>query len=53
MAMRAGSVSSYLRTLANMMALFNTVGYAADPTSVRDTFGVSALTRQEWAGGDH
>jgi hypothetical protein len=30
-----------------MMALFVTLGYAADPSSLRDTFGVSALTLQE------
>jgi hypothetical protein len=30
-----------------MMALFDTVGYAVDPSSLRDTFGVSALTLQE------
>jgi hypothetical protein len=50
--MHAGSASSYLRKLANMMALFDTVGYTADPSSLRDTFGVSTLTLQEWAGGD-
>jgi uncharacterized protein YbjT (DUF2867 family) len=47
-----GRVSSYVRELADMMALFDTAGYAADPSFLRDTFGVSALTLQEWAGGD-
>lgn len=47
-----GWVSPYVRELAYMMALFDAVGYAADPSILRDTFGVSALTLQEWAGGD-
>jgi uncharacterized protein YbjT (DUF2867 family) len=47
----SGRVSPYVRELAAMMALFDTAGYAADPSSLRDTFGVSALTLQEWAGG--
>ncbi len=48
----SGLTSSYVRELADMMAHFDTVGYAADPSILRDTFGVSALTLQEWAGGD-
>jgi len=40
----------YVRELAEMMALFDTAGYAADPSVLRDTFGVSAL--EEWADGD-
>jgi hypothetical protein len=52
MAMRAGSALSYLRKLANMIALFDIVGYAADPSILQDTFGVSALTLEEWAGAD-
>jgi uncharacterized protein YbjT (DUF2867 family) len=47
-----GRVSPYVRELADMMALFDIAGYAADPSILRDTFGVSALTLQEWAGGD-
>jgi uncharacterized protein YbjT (DUF2867 family) len=45
-----GWVSPYVRELADMMALFDTAGYAADPSILLDTFGVSALTLQEWAG---
>jgi uncharacterized protein YbjT (DUF2867 family) len=47
-----GRVSSYVRELADMMALFDTAGYAADPSILRDTFGVSAVSLQEWARGD-
>jgi uncharacterized protein YbjT (DUF2867 family) len=47
-----GRVSSYVRELADMMALFDAAGYAADPSILRDTFGVSAMTLREWAGGD-
>jgi uncharacterized protein YbjT (DUF2867 family) len=46
-----GRVSSYVRELADMMALFDTAGYAADPSILRDTFGVSAVSLQEWARG--
>jgi hypothetical protein len=35
-----------------MMALFDAQGYAADPSILRDTFGVSALALEEWAGAD-
>ncbi len=48
----AGWVSPYVRELADMMALFDTAGYAADPSILRDTFGVSALALEEWAGAD-
>jgi uncharacterized protein YbjT (DUF2867 family) len=48
----SGRVSSYVRELADMMALFDAAGYAADPSILRDTFGGSALTLEEWAGGD-
>jgi uncharacterized protein YbjT (DUF2867 family) len=47
-----GQMSPYIRELADMMALFDAAGYAADPSILRDTFGVSALTLQEWAGED-
>jgi uncharacterized protein YbjT (DUF2867 family) len=47
-----GRASPYLRELANMMAFFDTVGFAADPSVLRDTFGVSALTIEEWARED-
>ena len=45
----AGHASSYVRELANMMALFDTVSFAADPSVLRKTFGITALTIEEWA----
>ncbi len=49
--MRApGWVVPYVRELAHMMAFFDVVGYAADPSTLWDTFGVRALTIEEWAG---
>jgi uncharacterized protein YbjT (DUF2867 family) len=45
----AGRASPYVRELANMMAFFDAVGFAADPSVLRDTFGVPALTIEEWA----
>jgi hypothetical protein len=44
----ARRASSYTRELANMMALFDAEGFAADPTILRETFGVPALTIEEW-----
>lgn len=38
-----------VRELANMSAFFDTVGYAADPVPLRETFGVEADTIEEWA----
>jgi uncharacterized protein YbjT (DUF2867 family) len=46
----SGRVSPYARELADMMALFDTEGYAADPSILRDTFGVPALSLEKWAG---
>src|SRR5829696_7978536 len=43
-----GSTSPYARELANMMAFFDAVGFAADPSVLRDTFGVPALSIEEW-----
>ena len=40
----------YIEDLADMFALFDSVGYAADPAPLRDLFGVEALTIEEWAG---
>lgn len=48
----AGLASSYLRELANMMTLFDAVGFATDSSVLQDTFGVSALTIEEWARED-
>jgi uncharacterized protein YbjT (DUF2867 family) len=45
----SGLASPYVRELANMMAFFDVVGFAADPSVLRDTFGVPALTIEEWA----
>ncbi|MCA1728490.1 MAG: SDR family oxidoreductase [Actinobacteria bacterium] len=43
-----GRVFPYVRELANMMGLFDAVGFAADPSVLRETFGVPALTIEEW-----
>ena len=49
-AMRAaGRFSPYVREMANMMAFFDSVGFATDPSDLSDTFGVPALTVEEWA----
>ena len=45
----AGRFSPYVREMAHMMALFDAVGFAADPSALRDIFGVLALTIEEWA----
>jgi uncharacterized protein YbjT (DUF2867 family) len=45
----AGRFSPYVREMAQMMALFDAVGFAADPSALRDTFDVPALTIEEWA----
>ncbi|MEW6637181.1 MAG: NAD(P)H-binding protein [Actinomycetota bacterium] len=39
-----------IRELADMMALFDAAGFATDSPALRDTFGVDALTIEEWAG---
>jgi uncharacterized protein YbjT (DUF2867 family) len=44
-----GRASPYLRELASMMAFFDAVGFAADPSVLRGTFGVPALGIEEWA----
>ena len=44
-----GRTSSYARELANMMAFFDAVGFAANPSVLQDTFGVPALTIEVWA----
>jgi nucleoside-diphosphate-sugar epimerase len=45
-----GRFVSYARELANMMAFFDAVGFAADPSVLHDTFGIPALTVEQWAG---
>lgn len=44
-----GRASPYLRELANMMALFDAVGFATDLSVLLGAFGVPALTIEEWA----
>ncbi|HZB83155.1 MAG TPA: SDR family oxidoreductase [Rubrobacteraceae bacterium] len=48
----SGRASPYLRELANMMAFFDAVGFAVEPSHLRDTFGVHALTIEEWVRGN-
>ena len=45
----AGRFSPYVREMAQMMALFDAVGFATDPSALRDAFDVPALTIEEWA----
>jgi uncharacterized protein YbjT (DUF2867 family) len=45
----AGLFSPYVREMAHMMALFDEVGFTTDPSALRETFGVPALTIEEWA----
>ena len=45
-----GLVFSEVQELANMFALFDAAGYAADPAPLRARFGVEAATIGEWAG---
>jgi uncharacterized protein YbjT (DUF2867 family) len=44
-----GRFVPYVRELANMMAFFDAVGFAADPSVLRDTFGIPALTIEQCA----
>ncbi len=44
-----GRFVPYVRELANMMAFFDAVGFAADPSVLRDTFGIPALNIEQWA----
>ncbi len=48
----AGRLSPYVREMANMMAFFDAVGFATDPSVLRDTFSVPALTVEGWARED-
>jgi uncharacterized protein YbjT (DUF2867 family) len=45
----AGHFSPYVREMAQMMALFDVMGFATDPSALQETFGVPALTIEEWA----
>ncbi len=46
----AGRFSSPVEELAGMFTLFEAAGYASDSPALRETFGVQALTIEEWAG---
>jgi uncharacterized protein YbjT (DUF2867 family) len=46
-----GQAIPYVRELADMMALFDAVGFATKSHALRDTFKVDALTVEEWASG--
>ena len=46
----AGRVSPPVEELANLFAIFEAAGYASDSPDLRETFGVEALTIEEWAG---
>jgi uncharacterized protein YbjT (DUF2867 family) len=45
-----GRLSSPVEELASMFALFDAAGYASDSPALRETFGVEAVTIEEWAG---
>ncbi len=45
----SGRFSPYVRETANMMSFFDAAGFATDPSVLRETFGVPALTIEEWA----
>jgi uncharacterized protein YbjT (DUF2867 family) len=45
----AGRFSPPVEELASMFALFDAAGYASDSPALRETFGVEALTIEEWA----
>jgi uncharacterized protein YbjT (DUF2867 family) len=44
----AGRFSPFVREMAHMMALFDEVGFATNPSVLRDSFDVPALTIEEW-----
>jgi uncharacterized protein YbjT (DUF2867 family) len=46
----AGRFSPPVEELANMFAFLGAAGYASDSPALRETFGVEALTIEEWAG---
>lgn len=46
----AGRISPAVEELTSMFALFDAAGYASDSPALRETFGVEALTIEEWAG---
>jgi uncharacterized protein YbjT (DUF2867 family) len=46
----AGRFSPPVEELASMFALFEAAGYSSDSPALQETFGVEALTIEEWAG---
>ena len=46
-----GLLLGEVQELANMFALFDAAGYAADPSPLRERFGVRARRLEEWASG--
>ncbi len=44
----AGRFSPYVREMAHMMTFFDAAGFATEPSVLLDTFGVTALTIEEW-----
>lgn len=46
----AGRLLPPVEEIAGIFTLFDAAGYVADPAPLRDTFGVEALTIEEWAG---
>jgi uncharacterized protein YbjT (DUF2867 family) len=47
-----GRAMPYVQEMANMMGFFDAVGFAADPSILRNTFRVPSLTIEEWARED-
>lgn len=47
----AGRLSPAADEVANMFAVFDAEGYASRSAALRETFGVEALTIEEWARG--
>jgi len=45
-----GRFLPYVGDVVRLFALFDRLGYAADPAPLRDLFGVQALTIEGWAG---
>jgi uncharacterized protein YbjT (DUF2867 family) len=45
-----GRLSSPVEEVASMFALFEDAGYSTDSLALRETFGVEAITIEEWAG---
>ena len=46
----AGRFSAPVEELASIFALFGAAAYASGSPALRETFGVEAITIEEWAG---